>query len=156
MKLILILISITVLVYGSVTSNLILNIMGAGVFVVLLVVDLIENIIKIKRMRISPSDNETEEMSKDRLANILQQIVMFAGLVGMGMGQILEGEDVWSWPGLIIWGGAILFYVINGVVVKAITGIPLRMGYGGWYVARSKRRHSSLHSKSYNKYVRRR
>jgi hypothetical protein len=157
MKLILILVSLLLLVYGSITSNLIPNIIGAGAFILLLVVDLIENIITIKRRWISPQNNGLHETLKDKLTDILAPIVTVAGLVGICVGQTLEGEDVWSLPGGIIFGGALLFYLVNGWVMRAMTGVPLRMGYGGWYVARSKRRRSrSLHSKSYNKYVGRR
>lgn len=71
----------------------------------------------------------------------------------MFIGQAIE-DDNYFWSGLTIWVGSLFFYVLNGVIIREITKIPLRMGYGGWYVSHRSGRRSSLHSKAYNKYHR--
>jgi TM2 domain-containing membrane protein YozV len=155
MKIILMVLSILFLTIGLVAGKFLINMIGAGAFIIYLVIDLIDNYKCAKRLMkslSSPSNEETEKSSNDKLTNILGSIVTFTGLMLLCVGHISKGEDVWSWPGLTIWGGAILFYFFNGVMVREITGIPLRMGYGGWYVARRKQGRG-MHSKSYNKYV---
>jgi hypothetical protein len=158
MGLTLVLLSIGLLVYGTVTRSLVMNIIGAGAFIISICIDLVHDVSSMKSMGNGLSDTESKEMPGDKLARILKTIVTFGGLVYIyiGMGQLVDGEDVWSWPGLIIWVGVILLYLINGWIVRAKTGLPLRMGYGGWYVARTRRGRTGLHTKSYNKYVRRR
>jgi hypothetical protein len=45
-------------------------------------------------------------------------------------------RDVFTYSGMMIWIGTIVSYFLGGVIVDIVAEIPLKMGYGGWYVDR--------------------
>jgi len=52
----------------------------------------------------------------------------------------MDSQDGLFYTGTIIWMGAIMIWFFGGVIIRHVTGIPLKFGYGGWYVPRSRRR----------------
>jgi hypothetical protein len=95
-----------------------------------------------KRYRAGASDVWADEKARgiaDRIAYWIGAGILLAGLVGTVAGS-KNGGGTFFVPGAIIWLGAIAVWVISGVIVREVAGIPLRMGYGGWHVYRRGRR----------------
>jgi hypothetical protein len=76
---------------------------------------------------------------------ILSTLILFGGLGALiyGASDYDPSKDVWWIPGAFIWVGSILFLLVGGCIVRGVAGIPLRFGYGGWYIPgrRQKRRY---------------
>lgn len=153
-KLILIVLSIITLVAGIASDNVYLSMVGSVIFVVYLSAVLCESVVAAKRFKLQNA--AVAETTLRKWTERLAALVAIGGLALLGAGQLKQHDNFYSWSGLIIWFGNILFYFINGVVLRSIMKIPLRMGYGGWHVAhrrgtRSANRRSSYGRRTSNK-----
>jgi tellurite resistance protein TehA-like permease len=82
--------------------------------------------------------------------NILCGLIGIVGLGAFGFGQLVKENDVYTLSGCIIWVGTLFFYFLSGIIVQNVTGVELRMGYGGWYTPKKRKRYSSKYNKKKN------
>jgi hypothetical protein len=143
MKLIILIISIVGLVYGWILGSLTLSIFSAVVFIVGHILELARTIRSARRFRSGEEDSELElqnEHTLKKVESIFDAIICLVGLGAFAYGVKFskDNSELWSYPGMIIWIGSIISYFAQGVVIREITGIPLKWGYGGWYINRRK------------------
>ncbi len=153
MRLVFVLVIVIVLAIGVAVREELITAIGVGIYIMYQIVDLVYSLWQLKRpvkaqTEEKPPDEELKKSPLEKITNIIEGILPISGFIILAMGQ--------PGPGLALWVSAILFYFIAGVVFQHVTGTQLRMGYGGWYTPRKRKQSSSLHSKSYNRYVRRR
>ena len=72
--------------------------------------------------------------SRSLLAN-LTKWARWAIVFG-GLGLSVAGHPA----GLLIWSGVVVCYLLSGEIFQHVTGVPLRMGYGGWEFRRPPKR----------------
>jgi hypothetical protein len=60
-------------------------------------------------------------------------------IVLLGLGLLVFGRQLLL-AGAIIWMATIVAWLLSGIIFSHVTGVPLRMGYGGWYVPPRRRR----------------
>ena len=108
---------------------------AAILYLVMLLYELVLLIIELKKNKRQNSKEEKEPKTLfQKIAISLEAVIMFSGLIAYG----LRREPLMT-SGMIIWIGTIIIYFLSGLVFKTITGIPLKMGYGGWYSPSKKR-----------------
>ncbi len=125
-----------------VTGQVIFATVGAILFVLGSGLQLVRVFDASKKYRAGASEVWADEKPRgiaDRIAYWIGAVILLASLAGTAMGS-KDGEGAFFVPGAIIWLGAIAVWVISGVIVREVAGIPLRMGYGGWHVYRRGRR----------------
>lgn len=71
----------------------------------------------------------------DITISLLEGLILVFGLVAM----ISKNEGI-TLVGTVIWFGAFGIYLFYGLVAKSITYLPLKMGYGGWFLPRPRKR----------------
>lgn len=128
MKLTSLLIVAGLLAFGWLTGRHMVATIGALLFIVTEVADIAQAYIYAKRLRQGLPLPDEKRRVADKLARWLNGLFFF---VGLGAGLILG-----SVAGAIIFFGVLVSYFVQGVIGREVGGIPLRMGYGGWYVAR--------------------
>ncbi len=141
MKLILLLISTSLLIFGFLNKNQLILITGAVCFILIQTATLVWIYRSSKQYRTNPNQIESQNKRKfvDIFSKIIENIIIFSGLIAMIIDN--ENEHGLFVAGAIIWIGIIVIYFLGGVIIRCVTGIPLRMGYGGWYVYRRYQRH---------------
>jgi len=140
MKLLLQVISLILLAIGCIGKEEPLVIAGAFVFIFTLIIDTFDVYQMAKR---SKNDNdskkkEDEENSPKITNNVPSWIFGAIGLGAFGFGQLAKDNDIYTLSGCIIWVGLLFFYFLNGIIIQNVTGIELRMGYGGWYIPKKR------------------
>ena len=79
----------------------------------------------------------------EHLAAWLRGLLLFGGLFLMlGLEKERNGFSI---SGAIIWIGTIVCWLIAGWIVREVAGVPVRMGYGGWRVHRTRNRRRGSH-----------
>lgn len=53
---------------------------------------------------------------------------------------IYSEHELFKTPGMIIWFGSLSIWILSGIIVSIIADIPLKMGYGGWYISHRRRK----------------
>lgn len=140
MKLVLLLISIGLITFGSLTRQQTVSVSGAILFVLILAINLVWIYRSSKRYHnTNELEKPIEQNISGKIAGCLEGIIIFLGLIAM----VVDNKKDYGLfvPGMIIWIGAIMIYFFGGMIIKYVTGIPLKFGYGGWYVSRRQRRH---------------
>lgn len=131
-KLIIIIISFVLLLWGLITGDTLLEISGAFTF---LIPYFFELPIEYKEAKLYRTGKwqpiETKSIFEIIELRIRQAIIIFGLLLSVSK----------HTSGTIIFGGAIVFYFISGLIAKEVAGIPLEMGYGGWRKRNTRRRH---------------
>lgn len=80
---------------------------------------------------IATAEPDDKHRKFENVAGFFRNMVIVAAFASLVTGQLYGG---------IILGGMLLLYIVAGVVLRIVTGIPLRMsGYGSWYVKGVKR-----------------
>jgi len=136
MKSILLVISVGLLVSGTLKDRQSLIILGAIIFLSALLTDLIGVYRLSKHHRDAPENLEESPKKRnilDIIAKWLEGIIMLYGLIAFMVG-VDDKQSGLFVPGAIIWVGAVASYFIGGVIVQYTTGIPMRFWYGGWYI----------------------
>ena len=142
-KLILLIISAMLLILGCSVSSQTLAVLGSVLYLVVLAIDLVFVVKMSKGYRnnaLSTVSSNDLSTLHHKLSRIIEGGIIVAGLIGFAVGSKVKDNGLYSLPGAIIWIGAILFYFTSGVIVRSITSIPLRFGYGGWAVWRKTQR----------------
>ena len=67
---------------------------------------------------------------RERVESWIGQLIALAGLILFLVDSSFKTHIGIS--GIIIWGSAIIAYLLSGFILQEVGGIPLRMGYGGW------------------------
>jgi hypothetical protein len=111
---------------------------GAVLFVAGLAADLRVVVIASRAYRAGAED-PWGSSSTDGVADGLQGWITIAGLCLLFVG-LKDTTGHFALAGMIIWFSGIAAYFIFGVIGRHIAGIPLRMGYGGWYVHRPRKK----------------
>lgn len=113
------------------TRNYYLSSIGASLYILILVVDLISftlvaasNNMKPAEVILMPKKNISH-----KIATVVEVVITIIALFAF-----ISDYDSIERAGFIIWFGTMIIWVFGGRVVKFFTGIPLRMGAGGWFV----------------------
>jgi type IV secretory pathway TrbL component len=134
--------SVALIAFGVVRGGEPFTLAGASIFISTEIINLAYVYRAAKLFRGGQRDlNEGKSVSA-RIARVLRGSIICAGLIGvmMGQGEESSGFTTSAWT---IWGGTIICFLVNGWIVREVAGIPLRMGYGEWYVARSRKARKS-------------
>ncbi len=124
-----------ILVAGFVTAGLIipneqLALTGAILFLVVEVFDLISFYREAKIVR-SDEEYKKGKTPIEKVTGWVRNIVVLGGLGLTVVGKV---------PGIIIWVGTLVGYVIAAQITQSVAKIPLRMTYGGYKVDRRRRK----------------
>jgi len=121
MKVLLLSISIALITYGWFNNSESLITLGAIIFLFVQSINLYGVYYLSKHYQ---DAGYIKKVKKDsRIAKWLEGIITLFGLFALITDQT---------TGLMIWGGTIIIYFVGGIIIKEITGIPMRFGYGGW------------------------
>jgi len=144
LKFIILLLSIGLLSFGWAGNIKLVAIAGAIIYLSAYVIDIIKFLTSKPHHKGDTTAEATENgHDKDILQifeKVLEALILFTGLGTFLYGVEGEFKEIWALPGAIIWCGTLLLYLIDGIIFRETTGIPIRMGYGGWYIPRSRRR----------------
>lgn len=69
-------------------------------------------------------------------------IVILLGIIGLlesNNNKTSFNLDIMTTPAVIVWFGSIAIYFLAGVVSSTTTGIPMKFGYSGWYVNKTRK-----------------
>lgn len=109
--------------------------MGAILFAVSTLISLWGAYVSSKKSKENPKlsikASSKTHSSLDNLVALFEIGIVFMSLF------LLVSSD-FSTAGSIIWFSALISYVLWGIVISLITGIPLRFGYGGWTAERKR------------------
>ncbi|MEX6689679.1 hypothetical protein QTN47_19395 [Danxiaibacter flavus] len=121
---------------GWTRGALSLAIVGGTLYLLALVLGFVSLVFESQRFRKSDLPIKKESVSVLSTINkVLEGIICLSGLISF-----LVKDSLFSITGGIIWLGTIAVYVLCGIAINTIAGIPMKMGYGGWYVPKSKKR----------------
>ena len=138
MKLATIILSASLIIFGLIKGGEPFAIAGAVIYLSLEVIDLVLLYRSAKLSRTGQREPNEKKGTSDRIVQIIRYLILFAGLIGTVA--LKDRTNGYTIAGAIIWIGAVFCWLIAGWIISAIAGIPLQMGYGGWYVKRSKKR----------------
>lgn len=141
MKLTLLLVSAGLILWGLLYDPHFLTIFGAVVFIFTEVTDLLSIYRLAKEYKVGTDIqkvNNKQEITKT-LAKWIEGLIVITGLIMILIGAGEENNDILT-TGLIIWIGEIIIYFIGGIIVQWVTDLPLKYGYGGWYISRKSRK----------------
>jgi hypothetical protein len=130
MRLIILAVSASLLVIGLINNDQSIAIAGGILYVLYGIKDLfmLYHSLKFKQ----DSEDPYVRISKIKLlSNVLETI-----LLGFSAFLALDGNIA----GMIFWFGAICCWVAWGIIIGTITGLPLKMGYSGWYIYNQKKK----------------
>ena len=122
---------------GWLTGLSVLALAGAGLYVLTIGIELILVYRESKQYLSAEGQSEkpgAKQIWAQRLEVWLDGLIPIAGMVA-----VLVDRPGFSLPGAVVFLAAMVGYFAGGVIVQVVAGIPLRMGYGGWYVARRRR-----------------
>jgi hypothetical protein len=132
------LISAALLAFAVVAQKPTIAIVGAVLFVAGLAADL-RDVLSVSRAYRAGAKDPGGISTIDRIRRWLEGAITVAGLCMMFVAGLTyrgqPGEGL-ALAGMIIWFSAIAAYFISGLIIRRTTGIPLRLGHGGWYVSR--------------------
>ena len=86
---------------------------------------------------IRPYTSPPEPSTVDRVGRWIDGTITITGLV-LAVATLDRPTDGYAIAGRIIWGGAIICYLLSGIILREVGGVPLSMGYGGWAVRRGR------------------
>jgi hypothetical protein len=133
-KLLLLIISATLLVYGIIAKIEYVPIAGSAFYILSLCI----GIIQLARMLKKPAENKPVEIDAkpviEKIVKVLEGCILFSGLILM----MIDNNKSIKTAGIIIWVGSILLYFVSGIIIENITKTPLEFGYGGWRPKRFK------------------
>jgi len=112
-----------------------LLLIGSAIFLSLVIADLFLCYRDSKLFRAKALSPSVDETFLSRISRWLDSGISLTGLVLLVITSDKEA-DTYSIAAWIIWGGTILRWFLCGIIVSVIGGLPLKMGYGGWYVPR--------------------
>jgi len=140
MKLALLLLSSGLLITGLINDSQSILVTGAILFMPTQLINLVWIYRSSKQYKTNVDQIELSEKNNflDTLSKWLEGIITFFGLIIMAIG-IEYGHGLFV-AGAIIWIGVIVTYFLAGTIIRHVTGMPLRMGYGGWHIYRRRRR----------------
>lgn len=124
------------LAYAVVAHNGTIATLGAVIFVLALIPELF-SIYKDAQAHRAASATGSEN-AHHGLRDVAEEWLGTA-IVLAGLGLFVLGREL-APAGAIIWIGTIAAWFLSGVIFSHVTGIPMRMGYGGWYVPYRRRR----------------
>lgn len=143
-RIILILSSVILILYGWSIKNQLVSIIGAIVFLCALFINLYRTYLLSKEFKNKKDDGEISIQEKDNTTSKIERgiegIITIASLIGTVVFQ--DAEKIYFYPPLIIWVGIVVTYFLSGIIIKEVANIPLRMSYGGWkiYYPKTRRR----------------
>ena len=120
------------LVRGLITGNVPLEISGAFIFLLPYLFDLPVEYKEAKLFRAG-------KWKPNEASDILETLALRFGQAIFILGLLLTFIKHTS--GMIIFGGAMIFYLISGWITRDVAGIPLEMRYGVWQKRNFRRRH---------------
>jgi predicted ABC-type exoprotein transport system permease subunit len=132
MKLFFLFISAALLSFGWFKAGERFAIAGALLFILIEAIDLALIYRSAKLFRADDWKPDEKRGVIKTMSDVVRGLIVFAGLFSM-----LSGHA----SGTIIWVGTIICWLLAGWITREVVGIPLKMGYGGWYVQRKKSRH---------------
>lgn len=134
MKLASLLLSAGLLAFGAVKGSDPFMIAGAALFILTEAADLVATYRAAKSFRDGTWEPEAKESATETAASWLRGLIILAGLWNsIGLQDKVSGLTI---SGGIIWFGTIICWIISGWLARYVAGIPVKMGYGGWYVHR--------------------
>jgi Ca2+/Na+ antiporter len=141
-RIILMLSSVILILYGWITKNQFISIIGAIVFICALFINLYKTYLLSKEFKNRKDEEEISVQEKDnttsKIERGLEGTITIASLIGTLAFQ--DAERIYFYPPLIIWVGIVVIYFISGIVIREVANIPLRMSYGGWKIYYPKKR----------------
>jgi len=141
MRIILLLIVIGLLIVGWLGGQKPYALIGAFLFILTYSFELVA-IYHDSKLYSKGIDKEGDEKEKKKISKILEKwlsgLIVISGLIAFCIGK--DNQNNIFLTGGIIWIGTIVIWFISGIIVKEVTGIPLRMGYGGWYIHRPRKK----------------
>lgn len=137
LKALFLIISAALIGFGWMMKVEIISTSGAILYLAISLVDLAYLIKESKKYRNGTWEDKKESQNLMQHFNqILGGIIVIAGLAATAISEV----SLFNTPGMIIWIGSILIYVVFGIVIQLITNLPLKIGYGGWFISRSRKR----------------
>lgn len=138
LKLLLLSISSIIIIFGWIYRDPKVSLPGSLLYSLALLFDLNYAIKEAKKYRDGKPIEKTNKTTIEILSQILQGLICVAALV------VFIRQDQYTIDSAgIIWIGTIAIYYIIGEVARNIANIPLKMGRGGWYISRYKRKRKS-------------
>jgi len=128
--------SMGLLAYGWADRNMPFSLAGASLYLLTLVVILIE---AFRSSRAYRANNEVYVSPPGTVEKWLGGLITLVGLGAFCYGAPDfddRSKDMFVIPGMMIWVGSVVSFFFVGWIIQLVAGIPLRMGYGGWYVPR--------------------
>lgn len=150
MKLILLIFSAGLILWGLFYDPHFLTIFGAVVFIFAEVFDLLSIYRLAKEYKVGTDIQKVSNKQEitTTLAKWIEGLIVITGLIMILIGTGEENNYILT-TGLIIWIGVIIIYFIGGIIVQWVTDLSLKYGYGGWYISR-KPRHKRVKQVNYN------
>lgn len=130
-KLAIVTISFLFIAYAWIFQNTKIATIGAIVYLGALLYDIINLIVKSKRFK----DIEAARSKSEKFITILDVILAIGSLVAMA-----AENDLYRFPGQVIWFGQIAVFVLFGPILEIFAGVPMKMTYGGWRIRKYRRR----------------
>ena len=144
MKLTAFLICAALIIFGLIKGGEPFILAGAVVYLSLEVIDLVILYRSAKLFRTGQWEPNEKKRTPDRIAQIIRNLILFAGLIGTVT--LRDKTNAYAISGAMIWIGTIVCWLIAGWITKGVAGMPLKMGYGGWSVDRSEKRRNRRRS----------
>jgi hypothetical protein len=135
LKLLLLVSSGILIAFGWIQGIDIYAIFGAILFLITLCINvfsLIKTSVRYRNGHIIEDNIDKKLISK--FVSTIEGLFILSGLITM-----LSDDPLFKTPGMIIWIGTLFIYVLSGIIVWSITDLPLKMGYGGWYISHRQR-----------------
>lgn len=132
-KLVIVASSFLIIAYAWINQKGSIAIFGAILYLLVMLYEIIGLIINSKKIK----EDKNLEVTPDKLEKIttvLEGILVFCSLFA-----IMTENDLYRFPGQIIWFGQIAVFILGGPIIKFFTGIPMKMTYGGWRVRKYNR-----------------
>lgn len=135
-RILLMLTSVILILYGWIINSLIVSIIGSLVFLCTLFINLYKIYLLSKKFNNKKDEKERsiqEEVNvKSKIERGVEGIITTASLIGTVVFQ--DAKTIYFYPPFIIWIGFVAIYFISGIIIREVTKLPLVMSYGGWKI----------------------
>ena len=133
-------ISYILIAYGWIAGHESVAIAGAILFVITSAVRGLISTVRDSRIYRRGQSAELNSGSEGmhKVVVRLNGLTSFVGMLVFMAGVQFEVQQI-IWPGAVLWVGSFSQFLIFGWIIRGMTGIPLRVGYLGWYVQKPRR-----------------
>jgi hypothetical protein len=71
-------------------------------------------------------------------AYLLEGLIVIASMVMTAAHKLIEFKPIAD-SSALIWFGQVATYILYGLIASFFSGIPMKFGYGGWYIYQPKK-----------------